>query len=166
MWKFVSEEKEKGDRNSSCSILHGKQFDGGGGNGVGSGVVRDNGDRDNGEYSNYTFNDHFGCIAPVLLPRAAVLEYMLARVTQHEDIFQHILFNTTFVSVVYDDEEKEFVVTTRDERCGTRSSNDGGVLQKHTFDKCIYRMDHHFETMKKIIEAYPHTLFIFHHMQY
>ncbi len=71
---------------------------------------------------------------PVFLPRAGVLEYMLARVTQHEDIFQnHVLFNTTVVSVVYDDEEKEFVIMTRDEKDGG-----GGVLQKHRFDKCIY----------------------------
>ncbi len=46
------------------------------------------------EFFDYTFEDHFKTPQPVYLPRQQILEYMLARVTRHENIFQDVLFNT------------------------------------------------------------------------
>ena len=54
----------------------------------------------------------------------------MKRMTQHEDIFQHVRFNTTVNSVIYDPQEEEFKIQS------TNSSN--GQIKTQTFDKCIY----------------------------
>jgi thioredoxin reductase len=87
-----------------------------------------NGHKDGIEFFDYTFDDHFQAPLPVYLPREHVLEYMMARVTKHEDIFQHVQFNTTVQSVSYDDDIAQFVITT----------NKNGISNTSTFDKCIW----------------------------
>jgi len=81
------------------------------------------------EYFDYTFDEHFKCPMPVFLPRAQVLEYILKRVTKHEDIFENVLYNTTVLSVSYDKEEQFFRIKTVDGE---------GLIHKYKFDKCIY----------------------------
>ena len=47
-----------------------------------------NAHKDGMEFFDYTFKDHFKTPQPVYLPRQQILEYVLARVTKHEDIFK------------------------------------------------------------------------------
>lgn len=54
---------------------------------------------------------------------------MLARVTQHEDIFSHVQFNTSVVSVIHDHDAKLFRIKTMDET---------GVTSIQSFDRCIF----------------------------
>lgn len=88
-----------------------------------------NGPKEALEYYDYTFDDHFGCTMPAFIPRAQVLDYMLKRMTQHEDIFKHVKFNTTVNSVSYDQQEEDFKIQTTDS---------SGVTKNQVFDKCIY----------------------------
>uniref|UniRef100_A0A7S3VE40 Uncharacterized protein n=1 Tax=Chaetoceros debilis TaxID=122233 RepID=A0A7S3VE40_9STRA len=81
------------------------------------------------EFFDYTFLDHFGKPMPLFLPRKHVLEYMIARATQHEDIFQHVKFNTTVKSVTYDKDMKKFVVVNVD-------ANEEETTDY--FDKCLW----------------------------
>jgi len=80
------------------------------------------------EFPDYTFDDHFDTPRQTYLRRKEVLEYLMARVTQHEDIFQHVQFNTAVESVEYNDVEKKFVVVT----------NFDGTSTTALFDKCIW----------------------------
>jgi len=88
-----------------------------------------NGHKDAMEFFDYTFEDHFKTPQPVYLPRKQILEYMMARVTRHEDIFQDVLFNTKVESVTYDDDLEQFVIVSRDKE---------GVISNRHFDKCIW----------------------------
>jgi thioredoxin reductase len=88
-----------------------------------------NGHKDGMEFFDYTYKDHFKTPQPVYLPRQHILEYLLARVTQHENIFEHVNFNTEVQSVVYDDHAEQFVI---------RSKNDTGLESVQCFDKCIW----------------------------
>jgi len=81
------------------------------------------------EYYDYTFEDHFKEPQPLFLPRKQVLDYILARVTQHEDIFQHVNFKTEVESLTYDEKMKQFVIQTR---------NDLGEKTVQHFDKCLW----------------------------
>jgi hypothetical protein len=81
------------------------------------------------EFFDYTFEDHFKTPQPVYLPRQQILEYMLARVTRHENIFQDVLFNTVVESVTYDDDLERFVIISRDW---------DGIISTQYFDKCIW----------------------------
>jgi len=82
------------------------------------------------EFADYTFDEHFGGPLPVYLPRKKILEYMLARVTSQEDIFQYVNFNTTVQSVTYDKQMDEFIITTVDKLTEESSTR--------RFDKCIW----------------------------
>ena len=57
------------------------------------------------EFFDYTFKDHFGGSVPLYLPRAHLLEYMMARVTSVEDIFQHVQFNTQVTWAFYNEDD-------------------------------------------------------------
>lgn len=83
----------------------------------------------NFEFFDYTFLDHFGKSMPLFLPRKHVLDYMIARATQHEDIFQHVKFNTTVQSVTYDKDMEKFVVVNVD--LNKEETTD-------YFDKCVW----------------------------
>lgn len=80
------------------------------------------------EFPDYTFDDHFETPRQTFLKRKEVLEYLVARVTQHEDIFKHVQFNTAVESVEYNEEKKKFVVVT----------NFDGTSTTALFDKCIW----------------------------
>ncbi len=54
---------------------------------------------------------------------------MLARMTKHEDIFSHVQFNTSVLSVNYDKIEEKFRIKTIDR---------SGTIQLSKFDKCIF----------------------------
>ena len=56
-----------------------------------------NGNKEAYEFFDYTFDEHFQRPMPVFLPRALVLEYVLSRVTQKGNIFDSVLFNTSFL---------------------------------------------------------------------
>jgi thioredoxin reductase len=66
------------------------------------------------------------------MPRGALLEYMLARVTKNcPDIFEkYVQFQTSVVKVVYDEEIAKFRVMTR--------SLLTGVARTDIFDRCIW----------------------------
>ena len=88
-----------------------------------------NGHKDGIEFFDYTFDDHFKSPLPIYLPRKYILEYMMARVTKHEDIFQHVQFNTKVQSVSYDQNIHKFVIITH---------QPDGTSATSTFDKCIW----------------------------
>ena len=88
-----------------------------------------NGPKEQMEFSDYTYDDHFKSPLPAYLPRQQVLEYIMARVTQHEDIFEHVHFDTTVQSVSYDDSTKQFIV---------KSQHLDGRTTTQYFDKCIW----------------------------
>ncbi len=87
----------------------------------------------NVEFFDYTFLDHFKGPVPLYFPRKLLLEYMIARVTQHEDIFEHVQFNTSVESVKYDESIQQFIIQTK-------SLDENGNVQVSTsnYDKCIW----------------------------
>lgn len=74
-----------------------------------------NGPKEAFEYDDYTFLEHFGDIdLPVYMPRAAILEYILGRVTKHgPDIFQQCEFNTEVQSVTFMDDLQIFEMVSK-----------------------------------------------------
>ena len=88
-----------------------------------------NGHKDGMEFFDYTFEDHFKTPQPVYLPRQQILEYIMARLSKHGDIFQDVLFNTEVQSVTYDDALEQFVIVSRDKE---------GMISTRHFDKCIW----------------------------
>ena len=88
-----------------------------------------NGHKDGMEFFDYTFEDHFKTPQPVYLPRQQILEYIMARLSKHGDIFQDVLFNTEVQSVTYDDDLEQFVIVSRDKE---------GMISTRHFDKCIW----------------------------
>jgi Predicted flavoprotein involved in K+ transport len=88
-----------------------------------------NGHKEGMEFFDYTFEEHFKSPTPAYLPRQRILEYIMARVSLHEDIFQNVLFNTSVLSVTYDKEFEQFVVSAQ---------NSHGKTTTQLFDKCIW----------------------------
>jgi len=88
-----------------------------------------NGHKEGMEFFDYTFEDHFKTPQPVYLPRQQILEYMMARVTKHGDIFKDVLFNTAVEFVTFDDDLEQFVIVSRDKE---------GMESSRHFDKCIW----------------------------
>jgi len=88
-----------------------------------------NGHKDGMEFFDYTFEDHFKTPQPIFLPRQQILDYVMTRVTMHEDIFQNVCFNTSVDSVTYDEEDEQFAIISRDK---------GGTITTSRFDKCIW----------------------------
>lgn len=83
------------------------------------------------EFSDYTFDKHFGMPTPTYLPRQVVLEYILSRVKScNPNIFDDVKFNTTVICVSYDEDSSKFVVKSR--------NNITGELNTESFDKCIW----------------------------
>jgi cation diffusion facilitator CzcD-associated flavoprotein CzcO len=106
-----------------------------------------NGVKENFEFPDYTFVDHFGydiaCKLPTYLPRKIVLDYLLARCTNKCPNFftKYFSFDTTVVNVKYLDDEKnenenekdyinKFQVTIRNEQTG--------IISIEYYDKCIW----------------------------
>ena len=78
------------------------------------------------EFFDHTYQEHFGCPLPTYLPRAMVLEYLLARCTKdNPDLFRDVKFNTSVESVKHDAVSDTFLVKLSD---GTEDS----------FDMCIW----------------------------
>ena len=88
-----------------------------------------NGHKDGMEFFDYTYKDHFKTPQPVYLPRQQILEYLLSRVTKHDNIFEDVNFNTEVLSVEYNDKMEQFVVQFQTE---------GGMKTTQYFDKCIW----------------------------
>jgi cation diffusion facilitator CzcD-associated flavoprotein CzcO len=89
-----------------------------------------NGSKENIEFYDYTFDEHFGRPLPVYMPRQPILEYMIGRVTKHcPDFFEkYIQFNTSVVSVRFIHDKFEFVTknhVTQEETTGV-------------YDKCVW----------------------------
>jgi len=88
-----------------------------------------NGHKDAMEFFDYTFEQHFKAPQPVYMPRKRILEYILSRVTIHENIFKRVHFNSEVTSVSYNDEMKKFKVTVK---------IPDGTETVHYFDKCVW----------------------------
>lgn len=89
-----------------------------------------NGSKENIEFYDYTFDEHFGRPLPVYMPRQPVLEYMVGRVTKHcPDFFEkYVKFNTNVVSVRFI--QDKFEIVTKD--LVTQELITG------VYDKCIW----------------------------
>ena len=78
------------------------------------------------EFFDHTYQEHFGCSLPMYLPRACVLEYLLARCTKNNPhFFDDVKFNTSVESVKRDTKLDKFIIKLSDK---TESS----------FDTCIW----------------------------
>jgi len=90
-----------------------------------------NGPKENFEFFDYTYEDHFGGIElPTFMPRQPILEYFTARITRkNPNVFENVHFDTSVVSVKYDEERSKFIVSSKkkdfDELVGE-------------YDKCIW----------------------------
>ena len=83
------------------------------------------------EFFDYVYEDFFRDEAiPVYMPRAKLLEYIIARVTSVEDIFQYVQFNTQVTSVMYNNETGHFVVKT--------NNLETGIAYVDEYDKCVW----------------------------
>lgn len=84
------------------------------------------------EFSDYTYDEHFGRPVGVYMRRQDLLEYILGRVTKDRPDFfdKHLVARTEVVNVNYLDMRQEFEVTTKDVNTGT-------LNLKH-FDKCVW----------------------------
>jgi cation diffusion facilitator CzcD-associated flavoprotein CzcO len=83
------------------------------------------------EYPDYTFKEHFKQALPIYLPRGALLEYMMARVTRNNpNFFESVKFNTAVNNVSYDEVKRKFVFISIDNIYGER------IVEY--FDKCIW----------------------------
>ncbi|GFH61763.1 hypothetical protein CTEN210_18239 [Chaetoceros tenuissimus] len=89
-----------------------------------------NSHKDAMEFMDYTFQEHYNNVPqPVFLPRQQVLEYIMKRVTIHEDIFQYVRFETAVNYVSFDEEEKKFEIT---------STDINGEVNVEMYDKCVW----------------------------
>lgn len=83
------------------------------------------------EFPDYTFDEHFKHSLPIYMPRSALLEYMLARVTRHNPtIFDAVKFNASVEHVSYDESIKKFEIVSLNLK--------NGVKEIEYFDKCIW----------------------------
>lgn len=84
------------------------------------------------EFSDYTYDEHFGRPVGVYMRRQDLLEYILGRVTKDRPDFfdKHLVARTEVVNVNYLDARQEFEVTTKDVNTGT--------LNLKYFDKCVW----------------------------
>lgn len=83
------------------------------------------------EFFDYTYEEHFNAEPqPAYLPRQHVLEYIMARVRKHGDIFEDVQFNTSVTSVHYNEELQKFVINSENKK--------EGVASLQLFDKCIW----------------------------
>eukprot|EP00797_Seminavis_robusta_P014622 Sro21_g015060.1 flavin-containing monooxygenase (707) ;mRNA; r:179830-181950 len=93
-----------------------------------------NGPKEVMEFHDYTFQEHFGKDQklPIYLPRQAVLDYLLTRVTRHcPDFFQtYATFHTNVDTVTYDNQTNLFTVQT------THRLTNATITE--TFDKVIW----------------------------
>jgi thioredoxin reductase len=90
-----------------------------------------NGPKDNIEFFDYTFQDHFGdAPLPVYMPRQPILEYIIGRCTHKcPDFFEkYMQFHTSVVHVKYT--ENKFQVTTKHVLTGE--------ARTEQYDKCIW----------------------------
>lgn len=105
-----------------------------------------NGPKEGIEFFDYTYDEHFGRQLPIYMPRAALLEYMLARVVKKCPSFfeKYVHFHTSVTKVVYNENEGKFHVTTHNTLTGKVSTA--------LFDKCIWAAGDNAEP------SMPHTL--------
>lgn len=91
-----------------------------------------NGPKENFEFFDYTYEDHFGGIElPTYMPRQPILEYFTARITRkNPNVFENVHFDTSVVSVKYDEERSKFIVSSK-----KKDSEDELVGE---YDKCIW----------------------------
>ena len=76
-----------------------------------------------------------------------MLEYMIARATSIENVFQHVKFNTQITSVDYDEDRKVFVVVATNLVTSERTENEyekfvwaGGVYSKPNYPQTMIDM--------------------------
>ena len=91
-----------------------------------------NGPKESIEFFDYSYDEHFGHALPVYMPRAALLEYMLARVTRKcPDFFEkYARFNVEVQSVVWNAEIRKFDVILKNALTGK--------CFREVYDKCIW----------------------------
>lgn len=92
-----------------------------------------NGPKENIEFYDYTFQDHFGdVLLPVYMPRQPVLDYIIGRCTHKcPDFFEtYMQFHTSVDKVKYLEEQGKFQVITRNVLTGAERTEN--------YDKCIW----------------------------
>ncbi|WP_253907906.1 hypothetical protein [Arthrobacter sp. H20] len=104
------------------------------------------------EFSDYTFDEHFGHPISSFPPRAVLFDYIKGRV-EKSDVRQYVQFNTVARWVNYSDDSGEFTVIVADVTSGTTS--------RHVFDRLVVASGH-FSTPNVPefagIDSFPGTL--------
>ena len=90
-----------------------------------------NGPKEEMEFFDYSFDDHFGGPMPVYLPRRKILDYMLHRVTSIDrNIWRQVRFSTAVNSVTYNSQNEHFEII---------SKKKGDSTEAHDiFDRCVW----------------------------
>ena len=91
-----------------------------------------NGPKESIEFFDYSYDEHFGHALPVYMPRQALLEYMLTRVTRKcPDFFEkYAQFNIDVQSVAWNEGTCKFEVVIRNTLTGN--------VSREMYDKCIW----------------------------
>ncbi|MGO4384643.1 FAD-dependent oxidoreductase [Specibacter sp. RAF43] len=92
-----------------------------------------NGPKECLEFSDYSFDEHFGRPISSFPPRAVLFDYIKGRV-EKSDVRKYVTFNTAARFVSYDEGTQEFTLTVEDLPTGT--------TQTHVFDKLVVATGH------------------------
>lgn len=92
-----------------------------------------NGPKECLEFSDYTFDDHFGRPISSFPPREVLFDYISGRV-EKSDVRKFIKFNTAVRWVNYDAASEEFTVVSQDVK--------SGETEAHVFDKLVVSTGH------------------------
>lgn len=92
-----------------------------------------NGPKECLEFSDYTFDEHFGRPISSFPPREVLFDYISGRV-EKSDVRKFIKFNTAVRWVNYDAASEEFTVASQDVRTGE--------TETHVFDKLVVSTGH------------------------
>lgn len=92
-----------------------------------------NGPKECLEFSDYTFDEHFGRPISSFPPREVLFDYISGRV-EKSDVRKYIRFNTAVRWVNYDEATKEFTLFSQDVKTGQSET--------YTFDKLVVSTGH------------------------
>ncbi|MGO2540485.1 MAG: NAD(P)-binding domain-containing protein [Specibacter sp.] len=92
-----------------------------------------NGPKECLEFSDYSFDEHFGRAISSFPPREVLFDYIKGRV-EKSDVRKYVQFNTVARHTTYNEETQEFTLTVEDLATGTTT--------EHVFDKLVVSTGH------------------------
>ncbi|WP_449374466.1 hypothetical protein [Arthrobacter psychrolactophilus] len=92
-----------------------------------------NGPKECLEFSDYSFDEHFGRAISSFPPREVLFDYIKGRV-EKSDVRKYVQFNTVARHTTYNEDTQEFTLTVEDLASGTTTD--------HIFDKLVVSTGH------------------------